>query len=114
MDAIAEQVVITDAAADQIRDIIAAEGPNFQGRLRIFVQGGGCSGFQYGFAFDTEVSEDDHVFEKNGIEILVDAMSLQYLLGSTIDYKKSLSGSNFSISNPNAKSHCGCGSSFAA
>lgn len=114
MQDIAEQIVITDAAADQIADIIAGEGPNFQGRLRIYVQGGGCSGFQYGFMFDTEVSEDDHVFEKNGIEILVDAMSLQYLIGSTIDYKKTLAGSNFSISNPNAKSHCGCGSSFSA
>lgn len=114
MEEIAEQVVITDAAAKQIQELIEAEGPDFKGRLRIFVQGGGCSGFQYGFAFDEEQAEDDYVFEKNGIEVLVDAMSLQYLLGSTIDFKVSLAGSNFSISNPNAKSHCGCGSSFAA
>jgi len=114
MEELAEQVVITEAAADQIKELIAAEGPDFTARLRIFVQGGGCSGFQYGFTFDEEQAEDDYVFEKNGIEVLVDAMSMQYLLGSTIDFKVSLAGSNFAISNPNAKSHCGCGSSFAA
>lgn len=114
MEEIAEQVVITEAAAEQIRELILDEGLGFTGRLRIYVQGGGCSGFQYGFTFDEVQNEDDFVFEKNGIEVLVDAMSLQYLLGSTIDYKKTLAGSNFSISNPNAKSHCGCGSSFAA
>ena len=114
MEEIAEQVVITDAAAEQIRELILDEGSDFAGRLRIYVQGGGCSGFQYGFTFDEVQNEDDYVFEKNGIEVLVDAMSLQYLLGSVIDYKKTLAGSNFSISNPNAKSHCGCGSSFSA
>lgn len=108
-----EQVIITDSAANQIADIIAAEGTNFHQSLRIFVQGGGCSGFQYGFTFD-DLQEDDTVFEKNGIKILVDPMSLQYLIGSTIDYKVALSGNNFVISNPNAKSTCGCGNSFNA
>lgn len=114
MEELLEQVVITDAAATQIQDLIQQEGSDFQGKLRVFVQGGGCSGFQYGFTFDEAVNEDDFVFEKNGVQLLVDSMSLQYLSGSTIDYKKSLSGSNFVISNPNVKSTCGCGSSFAA
>lgn len=109
-----EQVTVTDDAATQILEIVQAEGEGFQGLLRIYVQGGGCSGFQYGFTFDENVAEDDLVVEKNGAKILVDSMSLQYLSGSTIDYKKSLSGSNFVITNPNVTSTCGCGSSFAA
>lgn len=114
MEELAEQVVITEAAAKQIAELMTNEGPDFRGRLRIFVQGGGCSGFQYGFTFDEEQAEDDFVFEKNGIEVLVDAMSLQYLNGSTIDFKVELSGSSFTIKNPNVTSTCGCGSSFAA
>ncbi len=106
-----DQIIITDAAADQIADIIAAEGTNFSQFLRIYVQGGGCSGFQYGFAFD-DPQEDDLVVEKSGIKVLVDSMSLTYLVGSTVDYKTTLAGSNFVISNPNAKTTCGCGSSF--
>jgi iron-sulfur cluster insertion protein len=109
-----DRVEITNSAVEQIKEIVKEEGPDFAGALRIFVQGGGCSGFQYGFTFDEELNEDDWQFSKDGIKIVVDSMSMQYLEGSTIDYKKALSGSNFVISNPNAKTTCGCGSSFAA
>jgi iron-sulfur cluster insertion protein len=81
--------------------------------LRTFVQGGGCSGFQYGFTFDEEQNEDDFVIERNGVKILVDSMSYQYLVGAEIDYKDDLMGSSFSIKNPNAQTTCGCGSSFS-
>jgi iron-sulfur cluster insertion protein len=81
--------------------------------LRVFVQGGGCSGFQYGFTFDELVNEDDFTIDKNGVKILIDTMSYQYLVGSTIDYKEDLQGSQFVIQNPNAQTTCGCGSSFA-
>lgn len=114
METLEDQVTITEAAVKQIQEIMAEEGPDFNSALRIFVQGGGCSGFQYGFTFDNEVNEDDWQFNKNGVRVIVDSMSLQYLEGATIDFKKQLSGSNFVISNPNAKSSCGCGSSFAA
>lgn len=108
------RVEITDSAIEQIKEIAQGEGPNFAGALRIFVQGGGCSGFQYGFTFDEEINEDDWQFEKDTVKIVVDSMSMQYLEGSTIDFKKAIAGSNFVISNPNAKSTCGCGSSFNA
>jgi iron-sulfur cluster insertion protein len=83
-------------------------------KLRVFVTGGGCSGFQYGFTFDEEVNEDDTTMEKNGVKLLIDAMSYQYLIGAEIDYKEDIEGAQFVIKNPNAQSTCGCGSSFSA
>lgn len=107
-----EQISITDSAVAKIVDLLAEENnPNV--KLRTFVQGGGCSGFQYGFTFDEEVNEDDFVIEKQGVKILVDAMSMQYLTGATIDYREDLMGASFSIKNPNAQTTCGCGSSFS-
>ena len=100
-----------DAAA-KVADLIAEEG-NPDLKLRVFVQGGGCSGFQYGFTFDEIVNDDDFQIEKDGLTFLVDPMSYQYLLGAEIDYTESLHGSQFVIRNPNATTTCGCGSSFS-
>jgi iron-sulfur cluster insertion protein len=103
---------ISESALNKIADLLAEENnPNV--KLRTFVQGGGCSGFSYGFTLDEEQNEDDFVVDKEGIVILVDSMSMQYLQGANIDYKDDLSGSQFVISNPNAQSTCGCGSSFS-
>lgn len=107
-----DMINITESAAIKIADIIAEEN-NPKAKLRTFVQGGGCSGFSYGFTLDEEQNEDDFVIEKSGIVILVDAMSMQYLEGANIDYRDDLSGSQFVINNPNAQSTCGCGSSFS-
>ncbi|MGE0801475.1 MAG: iron-sulfur cluster insertion protein ErpA [Lautropia sp.] len=106
-------LVFTDSAAAKVSQLIQEEG-NPDLKLRVFVQGGGCSGFQYGFTFDEEVNEDDSVMEKNGVTLLIDAMSYQYLVGAEIDYKDDLQGAQFVIKNPNATTTCGCGSSFAA
>jgi len=106
-------LVFTDSAAAKVADLIAEEG-NPSLKLRVFVQGGGCSGFQYGFTFDDAVNEDDTEFEKNGVILLVDSMSFQYLVGAEIDYKEDIHGSQFVIKNPNATTTCGCGSSFSA
>lgn len=106
-------LVFTDSAAAKVADLIAEEG-NTELKLRVFVQGGGCSGFQYGFTFDEAVNEDDTTFEKNGVTLLVDSMSFQYLVGAEIDYKEDINGSQFVIKNPNASTTCGCGSSFSA
>lgn len=100
-------LTITESAQAKIADILAEEN-NANLKVRAFVQGGGCSGFQYGFTLDEEHNEDD--FEINGV--LVDSMSMQYLTGAVIDYKDDINGSSFSISNPNAQTTCGCGSSF--
>jgi iron-sulfur cluster insertion protein len=105
-------LIFTDAAAAKVADLVAEEG-NPDLKLRVFVQGGGCSGFQYGFTFDEIVNEDDTPMTKNGVTLLIDAMSLQYLVGAEIDYKEDLSGSQFVIKNPNASTTCGCGSSFS-
>jgi len=105
--------VFSDAAAEKVRDLIAEEG-NPDLKLRVFVTGGGCSGFQYGFTFDEIVNDDDTPVEKNGVTLLVDPMSYQYLVGAEIDYVDSIEGSQFTIKNPNATSTCGCGSSFSA
>ena len=105
--------VFTDAAADKVKQLIDEEG-NPDLKLRVFVQGGGCSGFQYGFTFDEEVNEDDTTMVKNGVTLLIDSMSYQYLVGAEIDYKDDLEGAQFVIKNPNATSTCGCGSSFSA
>ena len=106
-------LVFTDSAAAKVADLIAEEG-NPELKLRVFVHGGGCSGFQYGFTFDDAVNEDDTLFEKNGVTLLVDSMSFQYLVGAEIDYKEDINGSQFVIKNPNAQTTCGCGSSFSA
>ena len=105
-------LIFTDSAADKVKQLVDEEG-NPELKLRVFVQGGGCSGFQYGFTFDEEVNEDDTRMEKNGVTLLIDAMSLQYLGGAEIDYKEDLQGAQFVIKNPNATTTCGCGSSFS-
>jgi iron-sulfur cluster insertion protein len=116
MNAIAEMpapIIFTDSAASKVAQLIDEEG-NPELKLRVFVQGGGCSGFQYGFTFDEVTNEDDTVMQKNGVQLLIDAMSYQYLVGAEIDYKDDLEGAQFVIKNPNAQSTCGCGSSFSA
>jgi iron-sulfur cluster insertion protein len=105
-------IEITESAMAKISDILAEEN-NPRVKLRTFVQGGGCSGFSYGFTLDEEQNEDDFVIEKSGTSVLIDSMSMQYLQGATIDYKDELMGSSFTINNPNATTTCGCGSSFA-
>ncbi len=104
---------MTPNAVKKITALLAEEN-NPELNLRIFVQGGGCSGFQYGFTFDENVNEDDFSLDIEGARLLVDSMSSQYLQGAEIDYTESLSGSQFAIKNPNAQSSCGCGSSFSA
>ena len=101
----------TGAAAAKVRELIAEEG-NPALKLRVYIQGGGCSGFQYGFEFDEGQNEDDFAIVTEGVTLLVDPLSLQYLAGATVDYSESLSGAQFVIRNPNAKTTCGCGSSF--
>ena len=103
----------TAHAASKVKELIAEEG-NPELKLRVFVTGGGCSGFQYGFTFDEVTNDDDTVMEKNGVSLLIDPMSYQYLVGAEIDYSEGLEGSQFVIKNPNAQSTCGCGSSFSA
>jgi iron-sulfur cluster insertion protein len=103
----------TDSAAAKVKELIDEEG-NADLKLRVFVSGGGCSGFQYGFTFDEATNEDDTVMQKNGVTLLIDAMSYQYLVGAEIDYQESVEGAQFVIKNPNATSTCGCGSSFSA
>lgn len=105
-------LLFTDSAAAKVRELIEEEG-NAALKLRVFVTGGGCSGFQYGFTFDEEVAEDDTILEKAGVTLLIDPMSFQYLSGAEIDYSEGLEGSQFVIKNPNATSTCGCGSSFS-
>jgi iron-sulfur cluster insertion protein len=104
---------ITDSCYDKIADLLAEEN-NPALKLRVFVQGGGCSGFQYGFTFDEEQADDDFVVEQGSVKVLVDSMSYQYLVGATVDYKDDIIGSQFVINNPGATSTCGCGSSFSA
>ena len=103
----------TSAAASKAAELVAEEG-NPALKLRVFIQGGGCSGFQYGFEFDEEQAEDDLAVRTDGVTLLVDPLSLQYLMGAVVDYTESLHGAQFVIRNPNAKTTCGCGSSFAA
>jgi iron-sulfur cluster insertion protein len=106
-------LVFTDSAATKVKQLIDEEG-NSELKLRVFVTGGGCSGFQYGFTFDEKQSEDDTVMEKNGVTLLIDPMSYQYLVGAEIDYSEGIEGAQFVIKNPNATGTCGCGSSFSA
>ena len=102
----------SDSAVAKVRELVEEEG-NADLKLRVFVTGGGCSGFQYGFSFDEEQDEEDTVVEKGGMKLLVDPMSYQYLVGATIEYEEGLQGSQFVVRNPNASSTCGCGSSFS-
>ena len=104
-------LIFTDAAAAKVKELLAEEG-NPELKLRVFVQGGGCSGFQYGFTFDETINDDDTSIDKEGVQLLVDPMSFQYLVGAEIDYKDDLEGAQFVIRNPNATTTCGCGSSF--
>jgi len=113
LDAIPAPIIFTDSAAQKVAQLIEEEG-NPDLKLRVFVQGGGCSGFQYGFTFDEIVNEDDTTMVKNGVQLLIDSMSYQYLVGAEIDYKDDLEGAQFVIKNPQATSTCGCGSSFSA
>ncbi len=122
MNAVAENIqaalpaaiIFTDSAATKIADLIVEEG-NPDLKLRVYIQGGGCSGFSYGFTFDEVVNEDDTTVIKNGVSLLIDAMSYPYLVGAEIDFKDDLEGAQFVIrNNPSAKSTCGCGSSFSA
>jgi iron-sulfur cluster insertion protein len=107
-----DSIIFTDNAAAKVSELIAEEA-NPDLMLRVYVQGGGCSGFQYGFTFDESVNEDDTEILKNGVKVLIDSMSIQYLTGAEIDYKEDISGSQFVIRNPNASTTCGCGSSFS-
>ena len=102
----------SQSAADKVKALIAQEGDDAL-RLRVFITGGGCNGFSYGFTFDDDVAEDDAVVEKAGVSMVVDAMSYPYLEGSVVDYVEDLSGSQFVVTNPNAASTCGCGNSFS-
>jgi len=116
VNAVAEMpspLIFTDNAADKVRRLIDEEG-NPDLKLRVFVSGGGCSGFQYGCTFEEATQEDDTAMEKNGVTLLVDPMSYQYLVGAEIDYQENVEGAQFVIKNPNATSTCGCGSSFSA
>ncbi|HTE14849.1 MAG TPA: iron-sulfur cluster insertion protein ErpA [Burkholderiales bacterium] len=108
-----DPLVFTDNAANKVKSLIDEEG-NPDLKLRVFVTGGGCSGFQYGFTFEETVSDDDISLNKAGVTLLVDPMSLQYLMGAEIDYQENVEGAQFVIKNPNATSTCGCGSSFSA
>ncbi len=110
MDAI--PLNFTETAARQVKQLIEEEeNPNL--KFRVYITGGGCSGFQYGFTFDEKVNDGDMVIEKEGVSLVVDAMSLQYLVGGEVDYTSGLEGSRFFVSNPNASSTCGCGASFS-
>ncbi|MHB8914948.1 MAG: iron-sulfur cluster insertion protein ErpA [Thiobacillus sp.] len=106
-------LIFTESAANKVKNLIEEEG-NPDLKLRVFVSGGGCSGFQYGFTFDEAQNEDDTAMVKNGVTLLVDSMSFQYLVGAEIDYSEGLEGAQFVIKNPNATTTCGCGSSFSA
>ena len=102
----------TEAAAKKVKNLIADE-ENPELKLRVYITGGGCSGFQYGFTFDDQMNDGDMTIEKQGVALVVDPMSLQYLVGGSVDYTEGLEGSRFIVTNPNAKTTCGCGSSFS-
>jgi iron-sulfur cluster assembly accessory protein len=103
---------VTDSASAKVKALVEEEG-NDALKLRVFVTGGGCSGFQYGFSFDDDIAEDDSLFDKNGITVVVDPLSYQYIVGATVDYMEGLEGSRFVVNNPNASTTCGCGASFS-
>ncbi len=105
-------ISFSDKAAAKVKALLQAEGDDTL-RLRVFITGGGCNGFSYGFTFDEDVADDDAVVDKNGVSMVVDAMSYPYLEGSEVDYVEDLNGSQFVVANPNAASTCGCGNSFS-
>ncbi len=110
--AVPSPIQFTEAAARKVKELLAEEGsPDL--KLRVFVTGGGCAGFQYGFTFDEHVNDDDTTVEAHGVTLVIDPMSYQYLMGAEIDYKEDLEGAQFVIRNPNAVTTCGCGSSFS-
>ena len=112
MNDIQGPLIFTDAAAKKVKSLIEGEdNPNL--RLRVYITGGGCSGFQYGFTFDDQINDGDLTIENQNVGLVVDPMSLQYLIGGTVDYTEGLDGSRFVVQNPNASSTCGCGSSFS-
>lgn len=111
-DNLPDPLVFTDSAASKAKQLITDED-NAELMLRVFISGGGCSGFQYGFTFDESISDGDTVVEKEGVRLLIDPMSIQYLTGAEIDYSEGLEGAQFVIRNPNAQTTCGCGSSFS-
>ena len=108
----AQPLKFTDSAALKVKELIEEEG-NADLNLRVYIVGGGCSGFQYGFTFDENLKEGDSGVNKQGVELVIDPMSYQYLMGSTVDYLEDLQGARFVVTNPNAKTTCGCGSSFS-
>ncbi|MES9829996.1 MAG: iron-sulfur cluster insertion protein ErpA [Candidatus Thiodiazotropha sp.] len=107
-----DSIIFTEAAASKVASLIAEEG-NPDLMLRVYIQGGGCSGFQYGFSFDENENDGDTRVETGGVILLVDPMSMQYLMGAEVDYTEGLQGAQFIIRNPNATTTCGCGSSFS-
>lgn len=111
-EVVALPLQFTDAAATKVKNLIADE-ENPALKLRVYITGGGCSGFQYGFTFDDQMNDGDMTIEKQGVALVVDPMSLQYLVGGSVDYTEGLEGSRFIVTNPNAKTTCGCGSSFS-
>ncbi|MFM2486590.1 iron-sulfur cluster insertion protein ErpA [Celerinatantimonas yamalensis] len=111
-DSMVVPIQFSEAAAAKVKTLITEEeNPNL--KLRVYVTGGGCSGFSYGFTFDESINEGDTQIDKDGVSMLVDSMSLQFLVGGTVDYTEGLEGSRFLVNNPNAKTTCGCGSSFS-
>ena len=106
------EIRLSANALKKVRSLVADEG-NSSLKLRVYITGGGCSGFQYGFSFDEVIGEDDMVIEKEGVTAIIDAMSYQYLMGSEVDYSEGLEGSRFVVNNPNATTTCGCGASFS-
>jgi len=110
---VAEPLIFTESAAFKVKNLIEEEG-NDALMLRVFISGGGCSGFQYGFTFDEKITEGDTIVEKEGVKLLIDPMSFQYLMGAEIDFSEGIDGAQFVIRNPNATTTCGCGSSFSA
>ncbi len=112
-ESIPDPLVFSDAAAQKVKELISEE-ENDALKLRVFISGGGCSGFQYGFTFDENVEEGDTIVENQGVDLLIDPMSIQYLTGAEIDYSEGIEGAQFVIRNPNTSTTCGCGSSFSA
>ncbi len=111
-EVITSPLTLTDGAAEVVRDLVAQQERDDLA-LRVYVSGGGCSGLQYGMALDENIEQDDQVFESNGVRVVVDAVSLRYIAGSTVDYVNTGMGGGFKVENPNAKGGCGCGSSFS-
>jgi len=106
-------LTLTESAISKITDILKEEDSQYDLKVRVFVQGGGCSGMEYGFTFDENQNEDDFLIEKDSVKLVIDSISSQYLIGSEIDYVEDVSGSSFKVKNPNAQTTCGCGSSFS-